>query len=153
PQMIKQGGEAVIVNTESTAGLMTSPNAVMYHTTKFAGVVASECTYLALKARGLERIQMHCLVPAFVQTQIHGADKRRPARYAINDDPYYESQDFKSGYIRSERQVQAGMPIDYVGLCVFTAVEDNKFYILTHPESAMVADARVQNLVNGRNPQ
>jgi NAD(P)-dependent dehydrogenase (short-subunit alcohol dehydrogenase family) len=152
PQMISQGTEGVVINTESTAGLMTSGNAVMYHATKFAGVAASEGTYLALKNRGLGRIQVHCLMPAFVKTGIHLSDTHRPERYAINDDPYYESQEFKSGYIRSERQV-VGMPIDYVGTCVFTAVEDEKFYIFTHPESQMVAGMRIQNLVNGKNPQ
>ena len=153
PQMISQGTEGVVINTESTAGLMTSGNAVMYHATKFAGVAASEGTYLALKNRGLGRIQVHCLMPAFVKTGIHLSDTHRPERYAINDDPYYESQEFKSGYIRSERQVVGGMPIDYVGTCVFTAVEDEKFYIFTHPESQVVAGMRIQNLVNGKNPQ
>jgi len=153
PQMISQGTEGVVINTESTAGLMTSGNAVMYHATKFAGVAASEGTYLALKNRGLGRIQVHCLMPAFVKTGIHLSDTHRPGRYAINDDPYYESQEFKAGYIRSERQVVGGMPIDYVGTCVFTAVEDEKFYIFTHPESQMVAGMRIQNLVNGKNPQ
>lgn len=153
PQMIRQGSEAVVVNTASTAGLMTSGNAIMYHTTKHADLAASESCYLALKQRGLERIQVHCLVPAFVQTLIHKSDDRRPERYAINDDPYYQGQEFKSGYIRSERQVVSSMPIDYVGKCVFTAVEDQKFYIYTHPESQVVAGARVQNMVNGLNPQ
>ena len=153
PQMISQGTEGVVINTESTAGLMTSGNAVMYHATKFAGVAASEGTYLALKNRGLGRIQVHCLMPAFVKTGIHLSDTHRPERYAINEDPYYDSQEFKAGYIRSERQVVGGMPIDYVGTCVFTAVEDEKFYIFTHPESQMVAGMRIQNLVNGKNPQ
>ena len=153
PQMISQGTEGVVINTESTAGLMTSGNAVMYHATKFAGVAASEGTYLALKNRGLGRIQVHCLMPAFVKTGIHLSDTHRPERYAINDDLYYDSQEFKAGYIRSERQVVGGMPIDYVGTCVFTAVEDEKFYIFTHPESQMVAGMRIQNLVNGKNPQ
>lgn len=153
PQMIKQGTEAVIINTESTAGLMTSGNAVMYHATKFAGLGASEGTYLALKNRGLGRIQVHCLVPAFVKTGIHLSDTHRPERYAVNDDPYYQGQEFKSGFIRSEHQVTTGMPIDYVGTCVFTAVEDEKFYIFTHPESQLAAGMRIQNLVNGKNPQ
>ena len=132
---------------------MTSGNAVMYHATKFAGLGASEGTYLALKNRGLGRIQVHCLAPAFVQTGIHLADTHRPERCAINDDPYYQGQEFKSGFVRSERQVTAGIPIDYVGTCVFTAVEDEKFYIFTHPESQVVAGMRIQNLVNGKNPQ
>ena len=152
PQMIKQGDEAVVINTASTAGLMTSGSAVMYHATKHADLAAAEATYLALQQRGLERIQLHALVPAFVQTLIHEADARRPERYAIDDDPYYESVEFTTGYLRSKRQVENGIPADYVGKCVFTAVEDKKFYIYTHPESQMMAGARVQNIITGKNP-
>ncbi len=153
PQMIKQGGEAAVVNTASTAGLMTSGSAIMYHSTKHGDLAAAEACYLALKQRGLERIQVHALLPAFVQTLIHESDARRPERFAMDDHPYYGSPEHTSGYIRSKRQVLAGIPIDYVGKCVFTAIEDKKFYIFTHPESQMIAGMRVQNMVNGNNPQ
>jgi len=152
PQMIAQGTECAVINVASGAGIMTSGNAVMYHTTKFADVAQSECTYLALKARGLERVQMHVLCPAFVQTTIHKADLHRPERYADLSDPYYQGQEFKSGYIRSERQVLAGIPIDSVGLTVFTAIEEGNFFIFTHPEITIPAVSRIQNMVNGRNP-
>ncbi len=153
PQMIKQGTEAEIVNTESTAGLMTSGSAVMYHSTKHAGVAASESTYLALRQRGLERIHVHCLVPAYVQTRVHETDRDRSERYAIDDDPFYKGEEYLSGIERSTRSVLGGMPIDYVGSCVFTAIEDEKFYIYTHPESQMVAGMRVKRLMSGENPQ
>ena len=60
PQMIKQGTPCEIINTESTAGLMTSGNATMYHCTKAAGVAASESVYMAMKNRGYP-ITIHCL--------------------------------------------------------------------------------------------
>ena len=52
PQMIKQGTPCEIINTESTAGLMTSGKATMYHCTKAAGVAASESVYMGLKEHG-----------------------------------------------------------------------------------------------------
>ena len=67
-------------------------------------------------------------------------------------DPYYQGQEFKSGYIRSERQVLGGIPIDSVGMTVFTGIEDNNFYIFTHPEGIIPAISRITNMVNGRNP-
>ena len=152
PQMIAQGTECAVVNVASTAGIMVSGTATMYHATKFGDVGLSESTYLGLKGHGLERVQMHCLCPAFVQTTIHKADLHRPERYAINDDPYYQGQEFKAGYIRSERQVLAGMPIDSVGLTVFTAIEENNFYIFTHPDSTLAAAGRLSHMLNGRNP-
>ena len=34
-----------------------------------------------------------------------------------------------------------------------TAIEDEKFYIFTHPESQVVAQPRVQRLASGINPK
>lgn len=153
PQMIRQGTEAEIVNTESTAGIMTSGRAVMYHSTKHAGVAAAESTYMALRDAGYPQIHVHCLMPAYIQTHVHETDRDRPAAYAINDDPFYKSEEFLCGQERSKASVTAGIPIDYVGTCVFTAVEDEKFYIFTHPESQVMAGMRVKRMINGQNPQ
>lgn len=152
PKMIEQGTESAVVNVASGAGIMISPNAVMYHSTKFADVALSESTYLGLKDRGIDHVHMHVLCPAFVRTGIHESDKHRPERYASMDDPYYQSQEYKSGCIRSKRQVLAGIPIDSVGMTVFTSVEENKFYIFTHPEIIIPAMQRVNKMVNGKNP-
>ena len=152
PQMIRQGTPCAIVNTESTAGLMTSGKATMYHATKAAGVFASESVYIGLKEHGYP-INVHCLVPAYVKTTIHLADLHRPERYAINDDPYYTSKEYYAGQVRSERGVMSDIEDYYVGECVFTAIEDEKFYIFTHPESQVVAQPRIQRLASGINPQ
>ena len=152
PQMIRQGTPSAVVNVSSGAGLMISPSATMYHTTKFADVALSESTFLSLKDHGFGYIQMHVLCPAFVRTGIHQSDLHRPERYASMGDPYYQSQEYKSGLIRSEKQVLSGIPIDTVGMTVFTGVEENKFYILTHPEILIPAGQRSANLLNGKNP-
>ena len=138
PQMIAQGTPCEIVNVESTAGLMTSGKATMYHATKAAGVATSESVYIAMKENNYP-INVHCLVPAYVKTTIHLADLHRPERFAINDDPYYTSEEYKAGQLRGTRGVMSGIPDWYVGECVFTAIEDEKFYIFTHPESQVVA--------------
>lgn len=152
PKMIEQGTPAAVINVASGAGVMISPSAVMYHATKFADVAQSESTYLALKERGISNIQMHVLCPAFIRTGIHESDRHRPARYADRSDPYYQSQEYKSGLIRSKKQVLAGIPVDSVGMTVFTSVEENKFYIFTHPEMVIPAVQRVERMVNGKNP-
>ena len=125
PQMIKQGTEAVVVNTESA---------------------------ISLRQHGLDRIHVHCLVPSFIKTTIHLSDQHRPERYAVNEDPYYSSEPYKSGLRRSAKAVLAGTSVDYVGECVFSAVEENRFYIFTHPEIIIPAGDRVMNMVNGKNP-
>ena len=96
---------------------------------------------------------VHCLVPAYVKTTIHLADLHRPERFAINDDPYYTSEEYKAGQLRGTRGVMSGIPDWYVGECVFTAIEDEKFYIFTHPESQVAAQPRVQRLASGINPK
>lgn len=152
PQLIKQGTPCAVINVASGAGVMTSPSAVMYHSTKFADVALSESTYLGLKDHGYNHVQMHVLCPAFVKTGIHLSDKHRPERYADMSDPYYSGQEFKAGAIRSKRSVDGGIPIDSVGMTVFTGVEENKFYIFTHPEMVLAAGQRIGNMMNGKNP-
>jgi short-subunit dehydrogenase len=152
PKMIEQGAQSAVVNVASGAGIMISSSAVMYHATKFADVALAESTYLGLKDRGISHVHMHVLCPAFVKTGIHQSDKHRPPRYAGMDDPYYQGQEYKSGLIRGEKQVLGGIPIDSVGMTVFTGVEENKFYIFTHPEMIIPATQRIDNMINGRNP-
>ena len=106
---------------------------------------------MGLKEHGYP-ITVHCLVPAYVKTTIHLADLHRPERYKMNDDPYYTSEEYKAGQIRSERGVMSGIEDWYVGEAVFTAIEDEKFYIFTHPESQVIAQGRVQRLASGVNP-
>lgn len=152
PQMIKQGTPCAVINVASGAGLLVTPHSVMYNTTKAADVTLAENTYQALKVRGIDNIQVHCLCPAYVVTTIHQSDKHRPERYADMSDPYYQSQEYKGGLIRASRGVNSGIPIDSVGMTVFTALEDNKFYIFTHPEAVVPATQWLSSMVNGRNP-
>ena len=106
PQMIAQNTPCEIINVESTAGLMTSGKATMYHATKAAGVAASESVYIAMKEQGYP-INIHCLVPAYVKTTIHLADLHRPERFAMNDDP----SDSRSLPQRYTKIVQSPSPI------------------------------------------
>jgi NAD(P)-dependent dehydrogenase (short-subunit alcohol dehydrogenase family) len=151
PQMIQQGSEAAVINVASAAGLLVSGTAAMYHATKAADVALSESTYLALTQRKL-KVQMHVFCPAFVQTNLHNSDQGRPERYADMSDPYYQGQEYKAGIYRTINSIRTGMPIDSVGMSVFTAVEENRFYILTHPEVVISASTRHANLASFSNP-
>jgi NAD(P)-dependent dehydrogenase (short-subunit alcohol dehydrogenase family) len=151
PQMIAQDSEAAVVNVASAAGLMISGNAAMYHATKAADVALSESTYLALTQRGL-KVQMHVFCPAYIQTNLHHSDQGRPPRYADMSDPYYQGQEYKASIYRTTNSILAGMPIDAVGMAIFTAVEEKKFYILTHPEVIIPANSRHARLAGFANP-
>lgn len=151
-QMIEQGDECAFMNTASGAGLMVSASSCMYHATKNADVIQTEATYLAMKIRGITNVQMHVLCPAFIKTEIHLSDKHRPERYAIDDDPYYQSDEYIAGCIRAAAGVATGIPVDSVGMTVFQGFEDNKFYILTHPEAAYGMVPRTQAILSGKHP-
>jgi NAD(P)-dependent dehydrogenase (short-subunit alcohol dehydrogenase family) len=152
PQMIKQGSECAVINVASAAGITISPHSVMYHTTKAGDLSLAEGVYLSLKIRGINNIQVHALCPAFIKTSIHESDKRRPDRYSDRSDPYYRANEFEAGGIRAARGVASGIDIDSVGMTVFTALEDNKFYIFTHPEVTMGSMMRCANMAGGNNP-
>jgi len=152
PQMIKQGTECAVLNVASGAGMGVSGSSVMYHTTKTADVVLAEGVYLSLKVRGISNIQVHAVCPAFVKTTIHESDKARPPRYADMTDPYYSTDEYEAGLIRATRGVATGIDDDYVGMCVFTGIEDNKFYIWTHPEMPLGMLPRIKGIMNNTTP-
>ncbi len=152
PQMIKQATPAAVINVASGAGLMITGNAAMYHATKTADIALAESTYIGLRERGHRQIQVHALCPAFVQTDLFESERHRPERYQNKNDPYYENQEYLSSIYRTKRSVKNGMAADSVGMTVFTAVEEEKFYILTHPEILYPAKQKYEAVLNLSNP-
>ncbi|MDO7977805.1 SDR family NAD(P)-dependent oxidoreductase [Oceanotoga sp. DSM 15011] len=152
PLMMKQGTPAHIVNTASVAGLLSSPGMPTYHMTKFANVGLSESVNYQLRAIN-SNIKMSVYCPGFIQTDLNHCDKRRPKRFEIDkNDPYYTSQTYKDGLKRADHVINTGIPIDSVGMSVFQAIEDEQFYILTHPQYNPVIGLRVKTILEGKNP-
>ena len=50
------------------------------------------------------------------------------------------------------RAMAAGLPPEQIGDAVFSAIRDEKFYILTHPELNDAIGTRVQDILEGRSP-
>ncbi|MCP4747519.1 MAG: hypothetical protein GY874_15455 [Desulfobacteraceae bacterium] len=48
--------------------------------------------------------------------------------------------------------IKAGMPASQVAEKVFQAIVDEKFYIFTHPEEKVKIQARMDDIVQERNP-
>lgn len=152
PQMIAQDTECAVIDVSSAAALIVQGDACLYHATKAADLSLSESTYMGLVKRGHEKVQMHVFCPAYIQTQLHLSDQGRPERYADMSDPYYQGEEYKASLRRTELSILTGMPIDAVGMHIFTAVEENKFYILTHPGVLVRSADRFKDMVNFRNP-
>lgn len=95
---------------------------------------------------------MHVFCPAFIQTKLYQSESYRPDRYANKDDAYYEGQEFLASQFRTKRSVDNGLKIDSVGMTIFKAIEENKFYILTQPEALVATKIRYKQLLNLDNP-
>lgn len=152
PIMLKQNTPCHIVNTSSVAGLLTTPSMTAYHTTKHAAVAFTESVNYQLQAMNAN-INMSVFCPGFVQTDLDNCDRHRPDRYKIDpNNPYYESKSYKEGIERGHYVIKTGMPIDSIAMSVFTAIEEEQFYILTHPQYLPVIGLRVKNILEGKNP-
>ncbi|WP_125703502.1 SDR family NAD(P)-dependent oxidoreductase [Lacticaseibacillus daqingensis] len=151
PIMLKQKTHAAILNVASIAGLVDTPGMPAYHASKFASVGLTEATAYDLQRIGAD-IQMHVMCPGFVQTDLYHTESHRPAQYTDASDPYYQSEAFLKGQQFAKYVITNGTPIDTIAATVFKALEDDTFYILTHPEyNGLIAD-RVDRIVHNGKP-
>lgn len=152
PIMEEQGTDCHIVNTASVAGLLSTSGMPTYHMTKFGNIGLSESINYELQEKG-SKIKMSVFCPGFIQTDLHHCDDRRPEKFKIDwEDPYYQSEEYKNGLKRAHHVITTGLPIDSVGMSVFQAIEDEQFYILTHPQYQPVIGWRVKNILDMKNP-
>ena len=151
PIMLKQGSDCHIVNVASVAGVITSDGLAAYHMSKHASVALSESVLMDLQAIGAS-IGMSVYCPGFVQTDLHHYERHRPERFAKGDDSYYKSTAYQNVLKRAEHVITTGIPIDSVGMSVFIAIEENQFYILTHPKYFPLIGTRCKDILEGRIP-
>lgn len=151
PIMKKQGTHCNIVNTCSVAGLITSNGMPAYHATKHAAVALAESVSYDLQADGADiSVSVYC--PGFVQTDLHHSERHKPEQYRDDSNPYYKSEEFARGQKWAEQVILTGIPIDSVGMRVFNAIEEDQFYILTHPIYSTLIGKRVQDMLAGKGP-
>ncbi len=151
PIMLSQDTDCHILNVASIAGLISSPTMPTYHMTKFANVGLSESVNYQLQEMN-SKIKISVFCPGYIQTDLHNCDSRRPDKYAIDDNPYYTSSEYKAGYQLASHVIKTGMPIDSIGMSVFQGLEDESFYILTHPNYNPLIGLRVKTILDGQNP-
>lgn len=152
PTMLKQDTECHIINTASAAGLLSLDGMSAYHTSKFAAVALSESTYLDLQCV-TDKIKMSVFCPGFVQTDLNNCERHRPKDYENDsNDEYYQSDSYKEEEEQKHKVIQNGIPVDEVGATIFEAIEEEKFYILTHPEINFLIGLRTRNILEGGNP-
>lgn len=150
PLMLQQDAECHIVNTASIAGLISGPGLAIYKVTKHGVVTLSETLACELAARKA-KINVSVLCPAWVKTGIMESGRNRPVE--LQNDPQTPiAPETEAGYLAMLQAIQTGMPPRMVAEIVFDAIREEKFYILTHPESKFLVQQRMDNILQGRTP-
>jgi NAD(P)-dependent dehydrogenase (short-subunit alcohol dehydrogenase family) len=148
PLMLEGKAPGHIVNTASVAGLTSVPGLGVYNVSKHAVVTLSETLAKDLALAGAP-IQVSVLCPGFVNTRILDSGRNRPAALAHGTERPRPSE--LEGVVRG--LIAAGMPPAEVAGHVLRAIEEERFYVLTHPDFAARVKERCQDILDGRTPQ
>lgn len=139
PIMTEQG-VGHIVNTASIAGLIAIPGAAPYNATKHGVVAISESLFLELGA--IESpVGVSVLCPGFVKTDL------------MQNEPDHVSSPI--GDLIGEMLttgVAEGIPANDVADAVVEAVDNSRFWILTHKELSEAPVERMQRAASQTNP-
>jgi NAD(P)-dependent dehydrogenase (short-subunit alcohol dehydrogenase family) len=151
PIMLGQDTPCHIVNTASMAGLVSSPFNSVYNITKHAVVALSESLHQDLRVVG-GKVGVSVLCPGWVNTRIMEAERNRPAVLASGK-PAREPTEQEQMMEQVVRQLLAsGLSPEHVADCVFGAIRDERFYVLTHPELKGMIRARMEDILEERSP-
>lgn len=144
PLMLKETEQCYIINTASSAGLYTgAPNASSYSSNKHAVVALSESLFFDLQERNAN-ITIAVLCPGLVATN-------------FVDNLVAENQTSKQAkglieFLKSSMKKRGKSPADIANE-VFRALQQNKFYILSHfAEHKNLIQNRLENILQRENP-
>jgi len=148
PIMLEQGEEGHVVNTASLAGLM--PGRGIYGVTKQAVVALSESLYNDLKM-AQSKIGVSVLCPGWVDTNIIDAGRNRPAELARTADAITDTQREQIDSV-VRNLLKTGLQPSAVADQVLEAIQEDKLYIITHPEMDFIIKERFDNILSRNNP-
>jgi NAD(P)-dependent dehydrogenase (short-subunit alcohol dehydrogenase family) len=153
PIMLKQNFECHIVNTASIAGLCTGISGP-YEVSKHGIVVLSETLHHQLVQRG-SNIGVSVLCPGNIKTKAMDSERNRPVE--LRNRPG-EGLDMAAPGIQDTMKVARhaldnGMPPQQVADIVFSAIRENKFYIIVNAEPYKpMIQKRMEDIIGERNP-
>lgn len=127
--LIKSHGEGGhIVNTASMAGQVGIPGLSVYNTTKFAVVGMSEAMRGDLEPFN---IGTSVLCPGFVETDIYSSERNRPTGLGGEAASSFSLGTEGGASIKDLPNI---IPAEVVGDMVLHAIQNDVFYIFSHPE-------------------
>jgi NAD(P)-dependent dehydrogenase (short-subunit alcohol dehydrogenase family) len=155
PIMLKQDTECHIVNTASMGGLMSTPFiGAVYNVSKFGVIAISETLFHEMTLMG-SKIGVSVLCPGYVNTRITDPQRNRPAE--MLNDPTWEATLKAKDHVKMISEMghdgcESGMDPKQVADFVFNAIQEDKFYIITHPEWMMAGQMRMDEILQDRQP-
>lgn len=141
--LIRAAGEGHIVNTASTAGLQASATIAPYNVAKFGVVALTETVRIELENE--PDISASVLCPGAINTRIVSSKRNRDAASARDHEASAQEKNFEdnAGALLAQR----GKDPSEVADLVLAAIENDEFWILTHPEWKTVMTDRVAAMV------
>jgi short-subunit dehydrogenase len=135
------------VNTASMAGLFPGLNPI-YDATKHAVVALSENLYHDMRAAQLP-VGVSVLCPGWVRTQILDAERNWPAERGEQPERSAVGSVIQT---HVKRATDEGMTPAAVADIVANGIEEERFWLLTHPDWMSMAVARWDSIAEGVNP-
>lgn len=130
--LMKEQGEGHITATSSMAGLTCGPVLGAYHVAKHGVVALMDTVRIELKLAKSD-VRASVLCPGPIDTEIAYSDRLRPDGVETRENNKLEDKFFQN--LRNE--LAGGMNPNDVGDMVLEAVENERFWILTHPNEFM----------------
>jgi NADP-dependent 3-hydroxy acid dehydrogenase YdfG len=148
PAMLAHGEAGHIVNTASVAGLLSAPTMGVYNVSKHSVVALSETLYNDLRMVK-SQLGASVLCPAFVPTGIHLSHRNRPEDLAAAE----PTPSMIASQKASEKAVTSGK-VSAPEVCelTFKAIEEERFYIITHQKIMNSVKLRLDDVALQRNP-
>ena len=145
PIMLAQApADCHIVNTASIAGLLSGGDYGLYNATKHAVVSITETVHFALAQRKAN-VQVSVLCPGFVKTRFVEADRNIPSHLSRRS---AKENRQKQDRIQAMHQIlNQGMPPSQIAGIVFKAIQEEKLYVLSHPEFKPSIQERMENIL------
>ena len=146
-RLISHGEGGHFVNTASMAGLIGMQGMSIYNTSKFAVVGMSEAMAGDLSHFG---VGVSVLCPGFVATGIYTSERNRPqqlggataSEFDLSKDAFRTEEEIAS----MQQSLDGMLDPSLIGDMVLHAVQENEFWILSHPEFREGTQDRAQGI-------
>jgi NAD(P)-dependent dehydrogenase (short-subunit alcohol dehydrogenase family) len=148
PIMLAQGTEGHIVNTASVAGLISPPGMGIYNVTKHAVVALTESLHHDL-VRAHARIRCSVVCPAYFPSGIADSERNRPDDLPVTT----KTPNQLAMEATMKKAVSSGrLTAADVAEQVLLAIQNERFYVITHRAIKPAIEARMRDMLDDRTP-